>query len=159
LRGSRLAHEPKIAARIQELRNEFSKNAALHIEYLQTLLLQIATANVLDFFKTENGKIIPKPVSEIDREHASALAAIKLNDSGTLGELKFHNKIDAINVLLKSMGVIVEKHDHTLRSDEAKYSDIELARWIAARLEDGASTAQELIPPRPRAARPDETRE
>jgi hypothetical protein len=146
--GSRLAHEPKVAARIQELRDEFSKNAALSVEYLQALLLQVATANVLDFFKNENGKLVPKPLSELDHDQGAAVAAIKVGEPSTL-ELKFYNKIDAINVLLKSIGAITEKHDHTVRSpDDARYTDIELARWIAARLEEGASTAQELIPPR-----------
>jgi hypothetical protein len=149
--GSRLAHEPKVAARIQELRDEFSKNAALSVEYLQALLLQVATANVLDFFKTENGKLVPKPLSELDHDQGAAVAAIKVGDPSTL-ELKFYNKIDAINVLLKSIGAIVDRHDHTVRQDETRYSDVELARWIAAKLEDGAHAA--ALPSIPVSARP-----
>ena len=40
--GSRLAHEPEVAAWIEELRGEFRKSAALSVEYLQALLLPVA---------------------------------------------------------------------------------------------------------------------
>jgi hypothetical protein len=144
--GSRLAHTPTIAARIQELREEFSKNAAIHLEYLQALLLQIATANVIDFFKTnENGKVVLKPISELDRDQTAAVSALKVSELGIL-DLKLHNKVEAINVLLKSMGAIVERHDHTVRQDDTTYSDVELARWIAAKLEDGAKAVETMEP-------------
>lgn len=109
--GSRLAYEPQVAARIEELRGEFRKSAALSVEYLQALLLPVAEANVLDFFKSENGELVPKPISELKREHTAALAAIKVDKTGTV-ELKFHNKTEAVNVLLRSIGAITERHEH-----------------------------------------------
>jgi hypothetical protein len=148
--GSRLAHQPEVAARIEELRGEFCKSAALSVEYLQALLLPVAEANVLDFFKTENGKLVPKPISELKREHTAALAAIKVNEAGAL-ELKFHSKTEAINMLLRSIGAIVDRHDHFLVPGEPKCTDIELARWIAVKLEEGArqveADSKQLAPP------------
>jgi phage terminase small subunit len=109
--GSRLAHEPEVAKRIQELRDEFRASAALSVEYLQRLLLPVAEANVLDFFKFENDKLVPKNLSELKREHTAALAAIKVDEEGTV-DLKFHNKNEAVNILLRSIGGIVEKHEY-----------------------------------------------
>jgi Terminase small subunit len=80
--GSRLAHEPEVAKRIQELRDEFRASAALSVEYLQRLLLPVAEANVLDFLKFENDKLVPKNLSELKREHTAALAAIKVDEEG-----------------------------------------------------------------------------
>jgi hypothetical protein len=45
------------------------------------------------------------------REHTAALAAIKIEGTGTM-ELKFHNKTEAVNVLLRSIGAIIERHEH-----------------------------------------------
>jgi phage terminase small subunit len=125
--GSRLAHEPEVAARIEELRSEFCKSAALSVEYLQALLLPVAEANVLDFFKIENGDIVPKPVSELKREHTAALAAIKMDSDGTV-ELKFHNKTEAVNVLLRSIGAMVERHEHAVFGSRGRLD------WVSERL-------------------------
>jgi phage terminase small subunit len=111
--GSRLAHQPQVAKRIQELRDEFRVSAALSVEYLQRLLLPVAEANVLDFFKTVNGRLVPKHLSELKRDHTAALAAIKVEEGGTV-DLKFHNKNEAINVLLRSIGGISWKSTSTM---------------------------------------------
>ena len=49
----RLLRKPEVAKRIDELREDFRSRCALHVEYLQELLLPIVEANPLDYFKTE----------------------------------------------------------------------------------------------------------
>jgi phage terminase small subunit len=109
--GSRLAHMPEVAKRIEELRQEFSASAALSVEYLQRQLLPAAEANMLDFFEFEDGKPRLKKLADLKRENGAAIAAVKVADDGTI-EVKLHNKNEAVNVLLRSIGAIVERHEH-----------------------------------------------
>ena len=103
--GSRLAHLPDVAKRIDELREEFKTSAALSVEYLQRQLLPAAEANMLDFSQFEDGKPRLKNLADLRRHHGGAIAAVKVGDDGTI-EIKLHNKNDAVNVLLRSIGAL-----------------------------------------------------
>jgi hypothetical protein len=115
----------------------------LSVEYLQALLLPVAEANVLDFFKSEDGRLVPRPISELKRDHTAALAAIKVDKSGAL-ELKFHNKTEAVNVLLRSIGGIVEKHEHDVGRGLAERLDAARLRLEQLSLEDQRVLADTL---------------
>ena len=109
--GSRLAHLPEVAKRIEELREEFKASTALSVEYLQRQLLPTAEANMLDFFHFEDGRPRLRKLADLKREHGAAIAAVKVADDGTV-EVKLHNKTEAVNVLLRSIGAMVERHEH-----------------------------------------------
>jgi phage terminase small subunit len=111
--GSRLAHMPEVKARIEELREEFRASAGLHVEYLQRQLLPIAEANILDYLELKNGKLSLKTLENLKREHGAAIASIKIEESSAI-DLKLHNKTEAVNVLLRSVGAFVEKHEHDI---------------------------------------------
>ena len=66
---------------------------------------------MLDFFRFEDGKPRLKKLADLKREHGAAIAAVKVADDGTI-EVKLHNKNEAVNVLLRSIGAIVERHEH-----------------------------------------------
>jgi hypothetical protein len=107
--GSKLAHIPEVAARIAELRKEFMASCQLSVEYLQAKLLPAAEANVVDFF-TSDGKL--KSIHTITRDQGAAISSIKFHDDGTVAELKLVPKEAAVSTLLKSVGAIVEQHQH-----------------------------------------------
>jgi hypothetical protein len=101
---------PDVAKRIEELREEFKASAALSVEYLQRQLLPAAEANMLDFFQFEDGKPRLRNLTELKREHGAAIAAVKVADDGTI-EVKLHSKNEAVNVLLRSVGGFVDRHE------------------------------------------------
>jgi Terminase small subunit len=107
--GSKLAHIPEVAARIAELRDEFKASCRLSVEYLQSRLLPAAEANVVDFINSE-GKL--KPFASITRDQGAAIASIKFHENGEVSELKLIPKDSAVNTLLRSIGAIVEQHQH-----------------------------------------------
>jgi hypothetical protein len=107
--GSKLAHIPEVAARIAELRKEFTASCQLSVEYLQAKLLPAAEANVVDFFAND-GKL--KSIHSITRDQGAAISSIKFHEDGTVAELKLVPKEAAVSTLLKSVGAIVEQHQH-----------------------------------------------
>src|ERR1700760_3976889 len=83
--GSKLAHVPEVAARIDELREEFKANCALSVEYLQQQLLPAATANLLDYFEADGkhaGKNRMKSLDALTREQGAAISSVKFGDDG-----------------------------------------------------------------------------
>jgi hypothetical protein len=107
--GSKLAHIPEVAARIAELRKEFTASCQLSVEYLQAKLLPAAEANAVDFF-TGDGKL--KSIDSITRDQGAAISSIKFHEDGTVAELKLIPKDAAVSTLLRSIGAIVEQHQH-----------------------------------------------
>jgi hypothetical protein len=72
--GSKLCHVPEVAARIDELRGEFSSKCALTVEYLQQQLLPAATANVVDYFEADEKherRSRLKPLEALTREQGA----------------------------------------------------------------------------------------
>jgi len=114
--GSKLAHEPAVAARIAELQNEFKSSAALHVQYLQSLLLPAAEANLADFV-SDDGTDGPrfKKLSELTRAQAAAIQAISFGDDGAVTDVKLVPKTEAVKALLTSIGATgVQKHEHSM---------------------------------------------
>jgi hypothetical protein len=81
----------------------------LSVEYLQAKLLPAAEANVVDFFASD-GKL--KAIHSITRDQGAAISSIKFHEDGTVAELKLVPKEAAVSTLLKSVGAIVEQHQH-----------------------------------------------
>ena len=112
--GSKLAHVKEVAARIMELREQFAAGCSLQIEYLQRSLLPTVEANVVDYFEADKDAKAPpklKKLTELTREQGAAISTIKFNDDGSVAELKFYSKPEAVNVLMRSIGAIVERHE------------------------------------------------
>lgn len=110
--ANRLAHDPAVAARIAELREQFAEKNQLHAEYLQRKLLPIVEANVQDLYT-----IVPNPdgttrevlksIAAMPRDLAAAIKKIKCDpETGAVTEIDFHGKVEAGNVLLRSVGAI-----------------------------------------------------
>lgn len=114
--GAKLSQNPEVAARIAELQNEFRASAALHVEYLQSLLLPAAEANLADFV-SDDGADGPrfKKLSELTRAQGAAIQSVTFNDNGSVADLKLVPKIEAVKGLMTSIGATgVQKHEHSL---------------------------------------------
>jgi phage terminase small subunit len=116
----RLLRKPEVAKRIDELREEFRSRCALHVEYLQELLLPIVEANPLDYFKTEKAKgsnrnrTTFKDLKKLRREQGLAISSLKLSDEGTVAEVKFHGKNEAAKTLLATLGIEESKQSQNV---------------------------------------------
>jgi hypothetical protein len=82
--------------------------------------LPIVEANPKDLFepllgadgKKHGDKL--KAVSDLPRELAAAISRIKCDpESGEVVEIVLANKIEAGNVLLRSVGALIDRHEHT----------------------------------------------
>jgi hypothetical protein len=88
-----------------ELRAAFSERSQIHAEYLQRLLLPIAEANLKDCYTLgPDGKECPRPISELPRALAAAIAKVDHDDAGAVKGIAMHGKIAALTVLLRSVG-------------------------------------------------------
>ena len=123
----RLLRKPAVAQRIDELRADFRERCALNVEYLQSLLLPIVEANVLDCFEqasateprsrkvsrakakkdlsSADDRLRFKALARLRREQGLAIAGVKLGEDGTVVDLKFHSKTDAARTLLATLGI------------------------------------------------------
>jgi hypothetical protein len=109
--GAKLAQKPEVAARIAELQEEFKLNAGLHVQYLQSLLLPAAEANLADFISDKATSPRFKNLSELTRAQGAAIQAIAFNDDGSIADLKLVPKIEAVKALMVSIGATgVQKH-------------------------------------------------
>src|SRR5215475_10221442 len=70
--GSKLAHIPEVAARIDELRDQFRAGCALSVEYLQRCLLPSVEANFLDYFERGPTGDRLKSLSDLSRDQGAA---------------------------------------------------------------------------------------
>jgi hypothetical protein len=146
--ANKLAHDPEVAARIDELRQEFSDRSQLNAEYIQRKLLPIVEANPQDLFEVaRNGAgqecDALRRVTELPRELASAIQKIKCDpETGAVTEISLYNKTEVGNVLLRSIGGI---------TDNLKVAEhvIHEVRWMEPEpaLPDTSSTTRAL--PRP----------
>lgn len=108
--GVKLARNPAVAARIDELQREFKASAALHVEYLQSLALPCAEANIADFL-ADDGAF--KRLSELTRSQSAAIQSITFNADGTVADLKLVPKNESIKLLMTSIGATgVQRHEH-----------------------------------------------
>jgi Terminase small subunit len=119
--ASKLAHEPEVARRIDELQAEFADRSGIRAEYIQRQLLPLVEANSKDLFLPvcdDAGKITGdklKSISELPRSLAAAISKIRCDpETGAVVEITLAGKTEAGNVLLRSIGGIIERHEHDI---------------------------------------------
>jgi Terminase small subunit len=117
--ASKLAHVPEVAARIDELQAEFSERSGIYAEYIQRKLLPLIEANPKDLYVTKDdgkGHKVDRLrlISEIPRDLAAAIQKIKQDpETGAITEITLYNKTEAGNVLLRSLGALVDRLEMT----------------------------------------------
>jgi hypothetical protein len=100
----RLKSDPRIQARVAELRAEFNAAGGIQLRWLQEQLLPIATSDVTSYFEADDaGKLALRDVTKLPPELRSALSELRIDSDGQV-TVKTWNKTDAINSLLKTTG-------------------------------------------------------
>lgn len=109
--ASKLANTPEVRARIDELREEFRERSGLHAEYIQRKLLPLVEANARDLFDAD-GKV--KSLGELPRDLTAAIQRIKVHhETGRVVDVSLYSKNETANVLLRSIGALVDRHEHS----------------------------------------------
>jgi hypothetical protein len=114
--ASKLAHVPEVAARIDELQMQFSERSGIRAEYIQRQLLPLVEANPKDLFEPIldiDGKITGdklKSISELPRSLTAAISKIRCDpESGAVVDIALASKSEAGNILLRSLGGLVDR--------------------------------------------------
>jgi hypothetical protein len=116
--ASKLANKPRVRERIDELRLEFEKMSAIHVDYVRHQLLRIVEADPRDLYEVDPADPSGKrrrlrPISDLPRHLTAAIAKIKLDpETGDPTEIVFTGKNEAAATLLRSLpGGSIERHE------------------------------------------------
>lgn len=115
--ASRLANRPLVAARIKELATISAKRSDITRERIMTELARVAFSDLKEFATWNESGVSWKPDSALTEEQSRAIASIKqsMNEYGGTTELKLFDKLRALELLGKEIGMFVDhsKHEHT----------------------------------------------
>jgi hypothetical protein len=119
--ASKLANKPHVAGRINELRAEFEKLSAIHVDYIRHQLLKMIEANPADLYERDptdsTGKRFRlRSITELPPYLSAAIPKLRLDPAtGAPLEIVLANKIEASGTLLRSLpGGSVERHEVSL---------------------------------------------
>jgi Terminase small subunit len=106
--AARFAARPEVVARVAELVEENRRVMGLRPETVLARLDRVATANLADFFETNDaGQLKLKDITKLPRDLTAALSSIKFDNKGR-PEVKLQDASAANFVLLKYLGGLVE---------------------------------------------------
>ncbi|ARU40197.1 hypothetical protein CCB80_03205 [Armatimonadetes bacterium Uphvl-Ar1] len=125
--GSTLLRNPKVQARIGELQAEIRERSRLTIDDLIQELERVADANMLSYVRISSDGSAYVDLTNLTKAQAAAISEIQTEEVWEKGpdgdptkvrkiKFKLHNKLDAIDKLLKRHGGYApEKQEHTHR--------------------------------------------
>jgi hypothetical protein len=129
--ANRLAHRPAIAARINELRDEFDRTASINADFVRAKLLELVTADVKDLYEIcpETKQPRLRAITDIPRRISCAITRIKLDQAGQPVEVALSGKVEAAAALLRSLpGGSQEQHVHAHVTEIGQRLSTALAR-------------------------------
>jgi phage terminase small subunit len=114
--ASRLKGNERISARVQEIVGRAAERAEVSLERILRELAAIAFSNITKAVtwsceEEEDGqrvKILPVPSVKLDEDTAAAISAVSQSSTGAL-RIKMHNKLAALVVLGKYLGMFAER--------------------------------------------------
>lgn len=126
--ASKLSNKPHVKARIDELRIEFEKLSAIHVDYVRHQLLKLLEANLADLYEQDPSDSAGKrfrlrSIAELPRHLTAAIARLKIDpETGAPLEIMLANKHEAAATLLRSLpGGSVERHEVTAEAKQVIY--------------------------------------
>jgi hypothetical protein len=142
--ASRLSNLREVAERIKELQAEFEERSQIRAEYIQRKLLPLVESNAADLFESQGdlfeGRERLKAITALPRDLAAAITKFKCDpETGRVTEVVLYSKIEAGNVLLRSVGGIVEKHERGASLEDLILRSMEQADEARLKLEVATS--------------------
>ena len=138
--AAKLMKRPQIKAEIKRLMDERKKNIGIAADEVLAQLIIIARANAADFAEIavkegadkagnpiELRQVEIKPTAEMDQTKIAALAGIKQSTSGI--EVKLYDKLKALELLMRHMGMLREKPDHNGKVEVTVELAEEVKEW------------------------------
>jgi len=106
--------DPRIEARIAQLKDEAAERAVVTATQVLTELKCIAFSDMRRFVSWGPGGVTLKDAAGLTDEEAAAVAEVWQAKGGTDGRLgvKLHDKLRALHKLARYLGLFAEKHDH-----------------------------------------------
>jgi hypothetical protein len=114
--GRRLAQRPEVVARIAELQAEHKERSAVYVEYLQAKLAPIIEVRATDLFEKQadlfESRERLKPLSKLPPSVSAAIERVKVDpETGRVTDIVLHNKLEAVSLLLRSIGGLTDRHE------------------------------------------------
>jgi hypothetical protein len=118
--ASKLSNKPNVKARIDELRAEFEKLSAIHVDYIRHLLLRMLEADPRDLYERDPSDSTGKrfrlrSIAELPKYLTGAIAKLKIDPAtGLPVEVVLAAKNETAATLLRSLpGGSVDRHEIT----------------------------------------------
>jgi Terminase small subunit len=102
--STRFFKRPEVAARVEELREEFNKGSAISLAYLQERLLAFTTADIGNYLEKRpySDKLRVKDLTALPPELRACVSKVTIDRNGTLN-FELHDKTKAIAELIKTV--------------------------------------------------------
>ena len=113
------AHEllknPKVAARIEELRAEHRERHKVTVDRIVEELALIAFSDPGDFYEWDASKVSLRPKANLTPEQRRCIAELSqtVTEAGGTLRLKLHSKPDALEKLGRHLGMFKDVHEHS----------------------------------------------
>ena len=111
--ASKLLRNTKVAAYIEEKMAERSERTEIKQDDVVKELAKIGFAQITDYVEVRNingfEKIVIKPTDEMEKDKIGAIAGIKESQNGI--EIKMNDKVKALELLGKHLGMFTEKQE------------------------------------------------
>jgi len=150
---TRLLHDPMVIGYMQRLLQEqqekLSEVYRADKENIIRELVKIAFFDPRKVVRVENGKARIASSDEITNIEAAAIAGIKEGKHGI--EVKFHDKLEAIDKLAKIFGLYVEKHEISGKDGQALNITFDIPRPNKDELKKIENNGQEMRDSQPKA--------
>lgn len=134
VQGSRLLTHVNVSERIQELMQERQQRTQVTADMVIAELAKVAFHNVQDFVNGGNSIL---ELKHLDREKVAAVSAVKTTmkaDGDLVSEVKFHDKIAALEKLGRHLGIF--EKDNTQRKQESIIIPDKVSKAIDKLLDD-----------------------
>ena len=121
--ASRMLRNVKVATYIEEKMAERAERTEIKQDDVVKELAKIGFAQITDYVEVQNingfEKVIIKPTDEIEKEKIGAIAGIKEGRNGI--EIKMNDKVKALELLGKHLGMFTEKQEIKARISYEDY--------------------------------------
>lgn len=133
--AAKMLTNANIQTAIQKRQNELQNKLGVTQERVIQELAAIAFANGTDFAKVVGaGVAVAIPTEQLSPEKLPAIAGIKQTQDGV--EIKLHNKVRALELLGKHLGMFTEKVEVNNSADEEKSKKLDAISDILKQMQE-----------------------